>query len=86
MLDRRNVVSELGARRYYRRRPHSVIELFQAKLHRHTVKGKYGEPEHWDGLSTLFLILIERNRRMASPSERDWLRALRGNPSTATEI
>ena len=55
------------------------FQVFQAKLHRHNVKGKYGEPEHWDGLSTLFVILVEGNRRMASSTERDWLRALKGN-------
>ena len=32
------------------------FEVFQAKVHRHNVKSKYGEPEHWDGLSTLFVI------------------------------
>jgi hypothetical protein len=62
------------------------FEVFQAKLHRHTVKGKYGEPEHWDGLSTLFVILIEGNRRMASRTERDWLGALKGNARAATHI
>jgi hypothetical protein len=41
------------------------------------VKGKYGEPENWDGLSTLFVILVQRAGKAASPYERDWLRALR---------
>jgi hypothetical protein len=62
------------------------FQVFQAKLQRHNVKGKYGEPEHWDGLSTLFMILIEGNRRMASSTERDWLRALKGNVRAATHI
>jgi len=53
------------------------FEVFQAKLQRHTVKGKYGEPEHWDGLSTLFVILIELHPRMASESERDWLKCIK---------
>src|SRR5581483_9285996 len=36
------------------------FEIFEAKLRRHIVKGKCGEPEHWDGLSALFAILVER--------------------------
>jgi 5-methylcytosine-specific restriction endonuclease McrA len=62
------------------------FQVFQAKLQRHNVKGKYGEPEHWDGLSTLFMVLIEGNRRMVTSTERDWLRALRGNARAATHI
>ena len=62
------------------------VQVFQASQHRHTVKGKYGEPEHWDGLSTLFMILIEGNLRMATSTERDWLGALKGNVRAATHI
>jgi 5-methylcytosine-specific restriction endonuclease McrA len=62
------------------------VQVFQASQHRHTVKGKYGEPEHWEGLSTLFVILIEQNPKFASPSERGWRDALRGNASAATQI
>jgi 5-methylcytosine-specific restriction endonuclease McrA len=40
------------------------------------IKGKYGEPQNWDGLSTLFVILAERDRGGLTKSERDWLRAL----------
>jgi 5-methylcytosine-specific restriction endonuclease McrA len=40
------------------------------------IKGKYGEPQNWDGLSTLFVILAERARDGLTKSERDWLRAL----------
>jgi hypothetical protein len=34
------------------------------------IKGKYGEPQHWDGLSALFVVLG------LTVSERDWLRVL----------
>jgi 5-methylcytosine-specific restriction endonuclease McrA len=46
---------------------------------RRPIKGKYGEPEHWDGLSTLFVILVDEKK--ASPTERDWLKHLRA-PTT----
>ena len=59
-------------------------EEFRAKLKRHTVKGKYGEPEHWDGLSTLFVILIERSPAASTASERDWLKYLK--PATTSVI
>jgi len=41
------------------------------------IKAKYGEPEQWDGLSSLFIGLIEGHLSMATPSERAWLGALR---------
>jgi hypothetical protein len=43
----------------------------------HQVKGKYGEPEQWDGLSMLFVVLVEQVPQTASPSELEWLRALK---------
>lgn len=54
-------------------------EEFERKLHRHRVKGKYGEPDHWDGFSALFVVLIEDNRDTASVSELDWLKHLKPN-------
>lgn len=51
---------------------------------RPTVKGKYGEPENWDGLSALFVILIDRNSDTAIASELGWLRYLRAPASPAT--
>lgn len=58
-------------------------EEFERKLQRHRVKGKYGEPAHWDGLSALFVVLIEDNRDIASASELDWLKHLKPNTTTA---
>jgi 5-methylcytosine-specific restriction endonuclease McrA len=62
------------------------FEVFQAKLQHHTVKGKYGEPRDWDGLSTLFVILAEREPRKATASERDWLKCLKPAASSAKQI
>jgi 5-methylcytosine-specific restriction endonuclease McrA len=61
-------------------------EKFSKKSPRHTVKGKYGEPQDWDGLSTLFVILIERAPGTASASERNWLTHLKPTASAATQI
>jgi hypothetical protein len=40
------------------------------------VKGKYGEPTHWDGLSSLFIVLARQSPNELNASERVWLRAL----------
>jgi 5-methylcytosine-specific restriction endonuclease McrA len=41
------------------------------------IKGKYGEPQDWDGLSILFVMLAERNPATLTASEKAWLKALR---------
>jgi hypothetical protein len=46
------------------------------------VKGKYGEPQTWDGLSQLFIVLAEQTAEVSSASEREWLKAL----ATATHL
>jgi hypothetical protein len=40
------------------------------------VKGKYGEPKHWDGLASMFIVLAREAPARLSASERLWLRAL----------
>jgi len=49
---------------------------FRKRSPLHRVKGKYGEPSDWDGLSRLFVILAQQNSRLSSVSERGWLKAL----------
>ncbi len=44
---------------------------------RRLVQGKYGEPEFWDGLSTVFIMFTQRNPESHSSTDRAWLRALR---------
>jgi 5-methylcytosine-specific restriction endonuclease McrA len=41
------------------------------------VKGMYGEPVHWDGLSTLFLALASENPSAATVTEKQWIAALK---------
>jgi 5-methylcytosine-specific restriction endonuclease McrA len=40
------------------------------------IKGKYGEPEHWDGLSTLFALMLHQDRTGVTRAELDWYKAL----------
>ncbi|HLF71785.1 MAG TPA: HNH endonuclease [Dehalococcoidia bacterium] len=40
------------------------------------VKGKYGEPQHWDGFSALFVLLARRAPETLTMSEKGWLKAL----------
>jgi len=47
------------------------------------VKGKYGEPQHWDGLSSLFVMMAKSDPAVLTAGERGWLRALQSSPVTA---
>ncbi len=48
---------------------------------RKPVKGKYGEPTAWDGLSGLFVVLASRVQGNLTMNDRAWLKALTENPS-----
>jgi hypothetical protein len=48
-----------------------------------SVKGKYGEPTNWDGLSSLFVVLGRQNPSSLSASELTWLRALEDHSRNA---
>lgn len=52
------------------------VEEFRRAAPARPVKGKYGEPTDWDGLSTLF-VLLGTDRKGLTASERGWLLALR---------
>lgn len=43
------------------------------------VKGKYGDPQEWDGLSTLFMILIGKKPGSATATDLMWLRAFQSS-------
>jgi hypothetical protein len=51
---------------------------------RKPIKGKYGEPQHWDGLTALFVVLAQRDRSGLTLSERDWLKVLTGAGGSAS--
>jgi len=47
---------------------------------RKPIKGKYGEPQDWDGLSTVFVVLARGDPVGLTASERDWFKALTSDP------
>jgi hypothetical protein len=49
------------------------------------MKGKDGEPQHWDGLSTLFVMLAQRDPVGLTASEKGWLKALTRSGDNASE-
>lgn len=40
------------------------------------VQGRYGEPEKWDGLVSLFIVLAEKYPNELTESEKRWLKSL----------
>jgi 5-methylcytosine-specific restriction endonuclease McrA len=46
------------------------------KRPRKFVKGKYGEPVHWDGFTNLFVLLARQDSTGLSMSEQQWLAAI----------
>lgn len=43
---------------------------FSKRPQRKPIKGKYGEPQYWDGLASVFVILARKNQALLSPSFR----------------
>jgi len=41
------------------------------------IEGKYGEPQRWDGLASVFVMLAERNASKLTKVDKDWLIALK---------
>ncbi len=58
------------------RKSSAVLEKWEQRHKRKRVKGKYGEPEHWDGLSSVFVLLAKRNTSALTTDELEWLNAL----------
>jgi 5-methylcytosine-specific restriction endonuclease McrA len=52
------------------------LEEWGKRPQRKSIKGKYGEPQYWDGLSALFVVLARRDPNGLTTSERGWLKAL----------
>jgi hypothetical protein len=52
------------------------VEIWKQRPKLAPVKGKYGEPLHWDGLSSLFIVLARRYPEALTTSEREWLKEL----------
>lgn len=65
------------------RKGSAPLDKWGKRIIRKPIKGKYGEPQHWDGLSALFVVLAERDPSVLTSSERDWLRVLAGASADA---
>lgn len=57
------------------RKNNARVDVFKEAVPSHPVKGKYGEPQDWDGFTSLF-VLLARGRTDLTASERGWLAAL----------
>jgi hypothetical protein len=57
------------------RKNNVVVEEFQRAVPARPVKSRYGEPQHWDGFATLFVVLANGSADL-SASEKRWLDAL----------
>jgi 5-methylcytosine-specific restriction endonuclease McrA len=60
------------------------LDRWSKRPMRKPIKGKYGEPQHWDGLASVFVMLADRNMATLTGSERDWLTAFKSNGNPAT--
>ena len=59
------------------RKSSAPLDKWNQREKRSPIKGKYGEPQHWDGLTSVFLMLAERNPAKLTAGEREWLKALK---------
>ena len=59
------------------RKGNASLPKWDGREKRKRIKAKFGEPESWDGLSSLFVLLAERNLASLTAGEHEWLRALK---------
>jgi hypothetical protein len=58
------------------RKSDSERERWDGRPKEKPVKGKYGEPQNWDGLSALFVLMAGRDGTYLTRNEKEWLKAL----------
>jgi hypothetical protein len=58
------------------RKSSAGLRDWERRKKRTAIKGKYGEPQHWDGLTSLFVVLASRNNVGLTATERRWLKAI----------
>jgi len=65
------------------RKSAEVVERFAKQHPLRRVKAKYGEPQHWEGLSILFVLLMREDPSGATRSEQEWCNALSREPDVS---
>ncbi len=65
------------------RKSNSDSEEWERKHPVRPIKSRFGEPENWDGFSTLFVVLARRHPASVIPTEKEWLEALEVATSAA---
>jgi len=70
------------------RKSASPTTEFAKKPKHKPVKGKYGEPQYWEGLSSVFIVLAQRDPTALTATEKGWLKALTKNaePLASAEL
>jgi hypothetical protein len=63
----------------------SSADEFRKKHPLRRIRGKYGEPLHWDGLSTLFVLFVRQDATGVTRAEMEWYEALRKAAATAPD-
>ena len=58
------------------RKSSAPLEEWSKRPQHKPIKGRYGEPQHWDGLSALFVVLAQHDANGLSTSEKEWLKVL----------
>ena len=64
------------------RKNDGLAEEFVQKAPGKRVKSRHGEPVHWDGLTSLFLVLADQGMKLEGYEER-WATALRAHVAQA---
>ncbi len=59
------------------RKTDKLAENFEAKESFQHTRGRYGEPENWDGFVSLFIIYSETYASQLTVNEKKWLNAIR---------
>jgi 5-methylcytosine-specific restriction endonuclease McrA len=58
------------------RKSAATLAKWEARPTEKPIKGKYGEPQNWDGMSSLFVMLARRDHAVLTISEKAWLKAM----------
>jgi hypothetical protein len=58
------------------RKSSEAQETYTARNPKRQIKSQYGEPEHWDGFVSMFMVLAATYEAELTPTERSWYRSL----------